>query len=121
MRPVLTLSTQGQLDIFLSCYLSKRLLKESQELEVTPSEQESQELDDLMVAARRSRFRCPQEAQDVLPPFCLVGDRNLPELLEHLALSLPEVLLAQLVMGHEESPLVAMQLPTLWPVPSDSR
>ena len=33
MRPVLTLSTQGQLDIFLSCYLSKRLLKESQELE----------------------------------------------------------------------------------------
>ena len=33
MRPVLTLSTQGQLAIFLSWYLSKRLLKESQELE----------------------------------------------------------------------------------------
>ena len=33
MRRVLTLSIQGQLGIFLSCYLSKRLLKESQELE----------------------------------------------------------------------------------------
>ena len=33
MRHVLILSTQGQLDIFLLCYFSNRLLKESQDLE----------------------------------------------------------------------------------------